>query len=502
MSRAQSIKEPPTGVLFPALDGSRSTSRTGRAIFADAAAVADEGLATRIRDSRNWRKEYVPLVRELTTRTAVGELALEVAAKGLAQMNAEMIFERDGGKAELHDAAEAGSAPSHETVEIRGTGEPAEQLLVPYGTEVLHGDGLREQLDRWKSAGTVEPSFASAIAEVIDHPEWLALPGRRVAVLGAASEMGPFEPLVSWGADVLAIDLPSPEIWKRVIATAEAGAASVKIPVKPGTAPTAERAGIDVSRELPEAGAWIAENAGGAGLVLGTYAYADGGRHVEVTAAADAIACRLLEIRPDTALAYLGTPTDAYVVGPEVVAQAKGRWAARGAKAALQAPLRLLSGGRLFKASYADELEGGRGVADAMVPVQGPNYVLAKRLQRWRALGARQQGNAVSFNVAPSSWTRSVTRNRVLAAAYGGAGRFGIEVFAPATTRALMAAKLVYDLQQEPAAAGDEQLPEALFSEGAAHGGLWRAPYEPRSALGLAALAGLPSTMRGRGSHS
>lgn len=502
MARAQSIKEPPTGVLFPALDGSRSTSRTGRAIFADAAAAADEGLAARIRESGNWRKEYVPLVRELTALTAVGELALGVASEGLAQMNAQMSFERNGGKVALHDAVEGGSATSHETVEISGAGERAEQLLVPYGTEVLQGDGLRAQLDRWESAGTVEPSFASAIAEVIDNPEWLALPGRLVAVLGAASEMGPFEPLVSWGADVLAIDLPRAEIWSRVITTAEAGAASVKIPVAPGPEPIAERAGIDVSRELPEAAAWIAENAGDAGLVLGTYAYADGGRHVEVTAAADAIATRLLETRPDTALAYLGTPTDAYVVGPDVVAQAKGRWAARGAKAALQAPLRLVSGGRLFKASYTDELEGGRGVADAMVPVQGPNYVLAKRLQRWRALSARQQGKAVSFNVAPSSWTRSVTRNRVLAAAYGGAGHFGIEVFAPATTRALMAAKLVYDLQQEPAAAADDQLPEALFSEGAAHGGLWRAPYEPRSALGLAALAGLPSTMRRRGSGS
>lgn len=502
MARAQSIKEPPTGVLFPALDGARSTSRTGRAIFSDAAAAADQGLANRIRDSRKWRKEYVPLIRELTTRTAVGDLALGVASEGLAQMYDQMSFERDGGKAALRDAAEAGSTPSHDTVEIRGAGERAEALLVPYGPEVLQGGGLRAQLDRWESAGTVEPSFASAISEVIDHPEWLALPGRRVAVLGAASEMGPFEPLVGWGVDVLAIDLPRPEIWRRVIAAAEAGAASVKIPVAPGPDPVAERAGIDISRELPEAAAWIDENAGDAGLVLGTYAYADGGRHVEVTAAADAIACRLLETRPDAALAYLGTPTDAYVVGPDVVAQAKGRWAARGAKAALQAPLRLVSGGRLFKASYADELEGGRGVADAMVPVQGPNYVLAKRLQRWRALSARQLGRAVSFNVAPSSWTRSVTRNRVLAAAYGGAGRFGIEVFAPATTRALMAAKLVFDLQREPTGVGDEQLPEALFSEGAAHGGLWRAPYEPRSALGLAALAGLPSTVRGRGSRS
>jgi hypothetical protein len=58
-----------------------------------------------------------------------------------------------------------------------------------------------------------------------------------------------------------------------------------------------------------------------------------------------------------------------------------------------------------------------------------------------------------------------------------------------------MAALLVHDLHQEPVPRSD---PESLFSDAAAHGGLWRAAYEARSALGLAALAGLPSTLLGR----
>jgi hypothetical protein len=486
-------------VLFPVRNGARSTSVTGRAIFAGAAGAADAELATRILASRKWRKQYVPLVRELTSRTAAGELALGVASAGLAEMTSQMSFERDGGALPLHEAAGAEASARHETLTVTGKGDRVEQLVVPYGARELMGEELLRQLARWESAGTVEPSFASAIAEVIDHPEWLQLPGRRVAVIGAGSEMGPFEPLSSWGAAVLAIDVPSPSIWGRIIAGAEAGAASVAIPLSPGAEPIIERTGIDIARDLPEAAAWIAGAAGEDKLVLGTYAYADGGRHVQVTAAADAIAARLLETRPGTALAYLGTPTDAYIVGPEVVAHARARWANRGAKAALQSPLRVASGGRLFQASYTEELEGEMGVADALVPVQGPNYALAKRLQRWRAVSAQRHDSLVSFNVAPSSWTRSVTRNRVLAAAYGGAGRFGIEIFAPATTRALMAAKLVHDLQQPGAGLADRSHPEALFSEGAAHGGLWRAPYDPRSALGIAALAGLPSTMRKRG---
>ena len=58
-----------------------------------------------------------------------------------------------------------------------------------------------------------------------------------------------------------------------------------------------------------------------------------------------------------------------------------------------------------------------------------------------------------------------------------------------------MAALLVYDLHQEPVRRSH---PETLFSDGAAHGGLWRAAYEPRSVLGLAALVGLPGSLARR----
>ena len=92
------------------------------------------------------------------------------------------------------------------------------------------------------------------------------------------------------------------------------------------------------------------------------------------------------------------------------------------------------------------------------------------------------------MNVAPPTRTRSVTKNRVLAAAYAGAHRFGVEVFEPATTKTLMAALLVHDLHT---GGGPEQAhPWQDEARAAAHGGLWRVPYAPRSALGLAALLG------------
>ena len=101
---------------------------------------------------------------------------------------------------------------------------------------------------------------------------------------------------------------------------------------------------------------------------------------------------------------------------------------------------------------------------------------------------------SVSLNVAPPTRTRSVLRNRVLAAAYAGAHRFGVEVFDPSTSNTLMAALLVHDLRYEAAAARPGTSlshPLELFWQGANHGGLWRGPFEPRSVLGLAVVLGM-----------
>ena len=130
--------------------------------------------------------------------------------------------------------------------------------------------------------------------------------------------------------------------------------------------------------------------------------------------------------------------------------------------------------------------QGRAGIVDAMVRQQGPNYALAKRLQQWRAVA--RPGQRVSANVAPATRTRSVLKNKALAAAYNGAYRFGVEIFEPETATALMAALLVHDLRQGRA---DFAHPAQLLADQAAHGGLWRMACQPRSALPFAALLGL-----------
>jgi hypothetical protein len=196
---------------------------------------------------------------------------------------------------------------------------------------------------------------------------------------------------------------------------------------------------------------------------------------------------RLHRARPELELAFLATPTDVFAVPGSAVAGSVAKYAARGTTARLLGrPLRTLSAGRLLRRAYVPGADPG--ISDSLVAQQGPNYALAKRLQRWRATTSRASGTTVSLNVAPPTRTRSVVKNRALAAAYAGAHRFDVEVFEPATSNVLMAALLVHDLHT---GGGPEHgHPWQDEAHAAVHGGLWTTPYAPRSALGLAAVLG------------
>ncbi len=482
-----------SGVVFPlGPDGRRSTTATGRAVWADAVREVDAPLAGRILAEGDWRKGYLARVVEVTAAaTRTPNAALSVARAGLAALSERMRFTHDGVATSVPAAVASATGPAFGTHRITGQGEPVRDLVVPYRGAQLRGDSLLRQLDTWVGAGTVEPSFAAALGRVVAEPAWLDLRDQGFAVLGAGAELGPLAPLLAWGANVLAVDLPDRRVWERLLTTAAAGAGTLELPLRPGASGTADpAAGADLLTETPQIARWLAGAAGSLPLTVGSYAYAAGARHVQVAVASDAVVEHLLQTRPGTSYAELATPTDAYAVPADVVAAARARGTGRGW-------LRSLSRGALYAPAYTTTVRRDdgteMGIADALVPQQGPNYSLAKRLQRWRAVVAQAEGRLVSANVAPATSTRSVTTSRLLAAAYAGAQVFGVEVFAPQTSRTLMAALLVHDLRTGPAVVDH---PDELFVQQAAHGGLWRMPYAPRSVLGLAAVRGLPSVLR------
>ncbi|HEU5265417.1 MAG TPA: hypothetical protein VFU35_01910, partial [Jatrophihabitans sp.] len=315
------------------------------------------------------------------------------------------------------------------------------------------------------------------------------LDGQAVVVLGAGAEMGPLQALLRWGARVAAVDLPSPEVWRRVVRVGRERAGTLLLPVAADAGPAesadAVRAGLDLITDIAATAEWIRSLDDR--VVLGNYVYADGATNLRLCAAVDALTVCVQDAVPDVALAFLATPTDVFAVPEDVVTHAHRAYEDRSRKAkALRRSLRIISAGRLLRRQYVPGVYPG--IHDALVPQQGPNYALAKRLQRWRATVARDAGATVSLNVAPPTRTRSVVKNRALAAAYAGAHRFAIEVFEPATANTLMAALLVADLRVGGRPA--HEFPWQDEVEAAVHGGLWRGPYEPRSALGLAAILG------------
>ena len=67
------------------------------------------------------------------------------------------------------------------------------------------------------------------------------------------------------------------------------------------------------------------------------------------------------------------------------------------------------------------------------------NYALSKRLQNWRAMTARNAGQLVSINVAPSTATASVVSNKSFAAAFEGMASFPpMEIMREETSRAVV----------------------------------------------------------------
>jgi hypothetical protein len=442
-------------------------------VVADALRAVDPGAADAAAREADWRRGYLRHFRALIEAgLRSDQAAYEIAAAGLASVRDRMRTADDRSLAE--SLADDG-APALETVVVRGSGTPEREVALPFRGELLRGDRLHRLLDDWTQRGIVEDSCAAAVREVAADPDWLDLSDQRLVVLGAGAEMGPLAAVLGWGGSVIAVDLPRPELWGRVRAVAEKSAGRLI-----GT-------GADLLTDLPAVARWLLERDGPGRLILGDYVYAPGATYARLAAAVDALIVHISGQRPDTAIAKLATPTDVFAVPGDAVAMSTDRYHHRSRRARLTGAL---SGGRLLRPNYPDGADPG--VNDSLVAQQGPNYALAKRIQRWRATAGRRDGT-VSFSVAPPTRTRSVTSNRLLAAAYAGAHLFGVEVFEPATANKLMAILLVHQLRK-PRPPGPAAWAEEAYA--AAHGGLWRAAYHPRSALGLAAVRGLPRAVR------
>src|SRR3954465_15796650 len=150
-----------TGVLFPLVDGRRSTQTTARAVFAEATRSCAPDVADAIDSSEKWRRDYVARLVDIEAASASSpKNALLVAADGLAAVHERMGFARDGEELPVAQAIATWGGQSFETESIVGSGAHPGRLAIPYRGHTLTGDELQRQLERWGARGVGERSCA------------------------------------------------------------------------------------------------------------------------------------------------------------------------------------------------------------------------------------------------------------------------------------------------------------------------------------------------------
>lgn len=490
---------PPRGIVFPidsdAKGGknTRSSMPVNKAILASAVGAVNPSKADKVLKAKGYRFTYVKhLIGLVEEQCKSPEACLNIAQAGLDK--AYEIFEfvaPDGSSVPLKEAMTMKTTEKFFTGFVQGEGAKEDVVMeVPYKGEILKGESLKNQVKKWVDYGTIEPSAGEAIIGCVDNPGWCNLSDKYFVLLGAGSAMGPLHVLLALGANVIAVDLDRPNIWKRLIGLAKKSSGTMTFPLKEEQSSLKSddelyaSAGCNLFTHTPMIRDWLMNLYPGKSFTVGSYAYLNGALHVQVSLAMDAITRDLSEKRQGTSLAYLCTPTDLHLVPKEAWDSSIANYKEY-SKRILCAIVSILSSGRLLKKNAQDPVSGEGGslyMINGVSVAQGPNYILAKRMQHWRAVIARSKGCIVSSNIAPATSTVSVTQNRTFAWAYEGMPYFKpYEIFAPETSNAVMSAILFSDLNNPKSSSNPKtalQNPNQLFSQGSFHGGNWRCAYE------------------------
>jgi len=225
-------------------------------------------------------------------------------------------------------------------------------------------------------------------------------------------------------------------------------------------------------------------------------AYLDAAMFVKVSMAMDAIIESLIAKRgaEKVSVAYLCTPTDAHLCNSESVEASKAnfRRAPGWQKLFLSLnPLLAKIGQYVAKNVEKPILDSdgkpieGLNVVDSIMPEQGPNYILAKRLQHWRAMVSREAGCIVSSNIGPITATASVLSNLSFALGMKSMTYFpAMEIAYQETSNTILAALLIRDLRDPTSASHPKtplRNPLCLMSEQPFHSGCWRGAFKMQS---------------------
>jgi len=410
---------------------------------------------------------------------------LNAAQAGLDHVYENMEYYRvEGGKAQsLSQCLETPSADSaFETGIFKGEGIKKTSLTIPFGGKDLAGEDALDLVNTWNTRGVIEADTAAVLCDMIKDNSWVqSLDNKVFVLLGALSEMGPLQPLLDLGATVVAVDYSAKPVQERLFKQmkdkdGKDRSGTLIVPLRPGTAQLsrsewAANAGADLNFDFPEVAEWLVGVQPDKEMIIGPYCYLDGERFIKIVAAMDGICKTVAKKRSTpTGYVYYATPTDCHMVHPEVVTAAKKQ--SHGGLAGL---FSLFTSKPSFPKS--DNVNGVPFV-NCVVPEQGPNYILAKRMQTWRAMLARKNGQTVSLNVAPTTKTVSVMKNKIFSFTMAGMPAFTpMEPFETSTTKAVMTALLINDFGNKNSTANpdvDIGHPLNVLQKTSVHGGMYR----------------------------
>lgn len=504
---------PSAGVDFP-LDpktGQRSTTVVNQGAIAASSRAVDPAAGDAAAKERNWRFGYAKhVVKNVELCCKSNAACMKAAQAGLTYLHEQFEFVEGDKTMSVAEAMKTVKGTFHTHV-IKGTGtRPKDfQFNVPYQkfdtkkVKDLKGEELLQQLNKWCTEGKIEPEARDGIAAMVKNPEYhgKALQDKYFVLLGAGSAMGPLRVLLELGANVIAVDLDRDFIWKRLVTLARESPGTMILPLKKDPKDIKDdddlfkSAGADLLSAAPKIANWLVEQQKGKQLVLGGYAYLDSALFVRLAIAMDAIIARVIAERKDAALAFLCSPTDVFVTKDACHDAQKKAFASR---PLWQRLLQLVMPKKMLVKNAIKQVTGDDketySIVDGLAVAQGPNYALAKRLQHWRCMLAREAGHTVSTNIAPSTATVSVVHNPQFAAAYKGMGYFRpMEIVYQDLSNAVMTALLLFDVCAPDSAANPKtnignQI--RLFASGSCHFGIWRMAFKCGSIGEVSALIG------------
>ncbi|MEE4361895.1 MAG: hypothetical protein V2I63_10270 [Pseudomonadales bacterium] len=475
------------GVVLP--DGRSASALLHETLLDSVRAFPDLFVDAAFPESASLFRSAYPAILPRFEAARVAAPARAAIARRLARVWAGCLqWADDAGRVGLHEALADTVAPLRLKMHAFG-GRPGWTPAPVYRGERWSGAQIAGLGAALAERDVITPAAAEALAWVAEHALQggvLDLSGRRIAVLGANAEMAPTRHWLEAGAEVLWIDIaPPPADWfegDRRGGDALAG----RLHWCPE--------GADLLTQPREILATLRAFAAEGPLDLGLYAYAPGrARELRLTGVMNA----LVEALPPESIAsvtLLVSPTTPTALDARDLEATAARRARRPAWEAALSAIGLLGRGDGF-------VRSGDGAATrTVVSIQGASYQAAQYLgkiavaEAWATHGQVSREAPAPLRVSAN--TAAITRTRsldhpVFAAAFGGAGAFGVETFTPRQSRCVNGLLAVADwLVPERPRPGAVRV----------HGGIHTLPFPLESAMRVAAGFGFarsPRLLRG-----